>query len=430
MNRIILIGNGFDLAHGMKTGYNDFLDDFWNQTVEKVRQAESQIGVSFQDQNIQVYGTKQFGVNYNYNTKKRGFQLFRHYTSIYDFQYQMKNQFLEGISKFQKYKNWVDIEHEYYHFLTSYIELSEERRSKSIEKLNDDFRSVSTLLEEYLRKIESEFKGKHDQKIENAIGTHIFSTIEYDDVSEEGIESIVDRLYMKRKREHEEKIDNLNTYFNLSSSKFNSIQAVLKIKKEIKAELKSKKGTAFSNLIPEKILFLNFNYTSTDLKYADAAKFQKNKTGKISETEVIRIHGSLYDPDYNPIIFGYGDELDETYHEMEKLNDNRFLENIKSMKYLETNNYKKLLEFINLEEYQIFLFGHSCGVSDRTLLNTLFEHKNCVSIKPFYHQKDENTDNFSDIVRNISRNFNDKVLMRSKVVDKSLCKPLTQHSER
>jgi len=25
MNRLIIIGNGFDLAHGLKTSYNDFL---------------------------------------------------------------------------------------------------------------------------------------------------------------------------------------------------------------------------------------------------------------------------------------------------------------------------------------------------------------------------------------------------------------------
>jgi len=25
MNRLILLGNGFDLAHGLKTGYNDFI---------------------------------------------------------------------------------------------------------------------------------------------------------------------------------------------------------------------------------------------------------------------------------------------------------------------------------------------------------------------------------------------------------------------
>lgn len=30
MNRIILIGNGFDLAHGLPTRYEDFINDYWN----------------------------------------------------------------------------------------------------------------------------------------------------------------------------------------------------------------------------------------------------------------------------------------------------------------------------------------------------------------------------------------------------------------
>lgn len=29
MNRIILIGNGFDKAHGMLTGYTDFINNYW-----------------------------------------------------------------------------------------------------------------------------------------------------------------------------------------------------------------------------------------------------------------------------------------------------------------------------------------------------------------------------------------------------------------
>ena len=29
MNRLILIGNGFDLAHGLKTSYNDFINWYW-----------------------------------------------------------------------------------------------------------------------------------------------------------------------------------------------------------------------------------------------------------------------------------------------------------------------------------------------------------------------------------------------------------------
>ena len=29
MNRIIIIGNGFDKAHGLATGYKDFIDNYW-----------------------------------------------------------------------------------------------------------------------------------------------------------------------------------------------------------------------------------------------------------------------------------------------------------------------------------------------------------------------------------------------------------------
>ncbi len=83
------------------------------------------------------------------------------------------------------------------------------------------------------------------------------------------------------------------------------------------------------------------------------------------------------------------------------------------------------MEFLNSSEYQIFTFGHSCGISDRTLLNTLFEHKNCSSIKPFYYRKDSDNNNYSDIAKNISRNFNNKPIMRDKVVNKEYCNPLS-----
>ncbi len=73
--------------------------------------------------------------------------------------------------------------------------------------------------------------------------------------------------------------------------------------------------------------------------------------------------------------------------------------------------------------------GHSCGLSDRTLLSKLFEHENCVSIKPFYYEykdkKGEIKDDYSDKVRNISRNFKDKTIMREKVVNKTYCSPLS-----
>lgn len=122
-------------------------------------------------------------------------------------------------------------------------------------------------------------------------------------------------------------------------------------------------------------------------------------------------------------------ELDEDYKDFLKQSDNECLRNIKSIKYLESGNYRNLLQFIESAPYQVYIMGHSCGNSDRTLLNTLFEHKNCVSIKSYYYQKDDGSDNYMDIVQNISRNFTDMKLMRDRVVNKTLCEPLPQYTK-
>lgn len=177
--------------------------------------------------------------------------------------------------------------------------------------------------------------------------------------------------------------------------------------------------------MPDETLFLSFNYTFTEKLYLHQNQFDSLNFNKNTAISTIHIHGTTNEYDGNEVIFGFGDEIDEDYKSIENLNNNIYLENIKSIKYLETDNYKKLLEFLNTGEYQIFTFGHSCGISDRTLLNTLFEHKNCSSIKPFYYRKENGNDNYSDIVRNISRNFNSKAIMRDKVVNKNYCETLS-----
>ena len=45
----------------------------------------------------------------------------------------------------------------------------------------------------------------------------------------------------------------------------------------------------------------------------------------------------------NPIIFGFGDDVDKRYQEFEDLDDNRYLENFKSIAYSQTDHYKRLM---------------------------------------------------------------------------------------
>ena len=164
------------------------------------------------------------------------------------------------------------------------------------------------------------------------------------------------------------------------------------------------------------------NLTAENLKtIAEVA----DKYGCLKVASTNHIHGDLNNPD--SIIFGYGDELDEDYKDLLKQSDNECLRNIKSIKYLESGKYRNLLQFIESAPYQVYIMGHSCGNSDRTLLNTLFEHKNCVSIKPYYYQKDDGSDNYLEIAQNICRNFTDMKLMRDRVVNKMFCEPLSQY---
>jgi hypothetical protein len=161
----------------------------------------------------------------------------------------------------------------------------------------------------------------------------------------------------------------------------------------------------------EDVLILNFNYTNTTSLYSK------------EKTQIIHIHGELNNP-VNSIIFGYGDERDETYTILEKANIPEVFTHIKSFDYLKTGNYFNLLTFLE-SEFDVYIMGHSCGLSDRTLLSTIFEHDNCRFIKIFYH---DNADNYRKTTYEISRHFTDKALMRKRVLPITQCKPMPQSS--
>ncbi len=96
----------------------------------------------------------------------------------------------------------------------------------------------------------------------------------------------------------------------------------------------------------------------------------------------------------------------------------------KSLHYLLNSNDKDLLTFLKQDMYQVYIWGHSCATSDRVLLETIFEHENYVSIKPFFYKSNNDTDNFTDLCTNISRSFTDKQKFRDVVVNKKYCEPL------
>ena len=423
MNRIILVGNGFDLAHGMKTSYQNFLNDYWQNTIAEIKNVRQ--NRIFENDEIKIAKSPSVFVNgTDYQSLKKAVGEFK--TSI-----EFKNRFIEVISEKHDIEKWVDVENEYYLLLKkAYDTTNRKPNHYEIKALNNDFSKVKNLLRDYLIKEEETFKqniGSDLLRTKDIIGHKIYRPFNLQDFSEQSLNQKAEQEYEYLKVDIEDLKKEQITIDELSEEKQKLIQkfGIKQPLKEIKKTLQSA-GNALNyfDLIPDQTLFLSFNYTSTDSLYCNPREFDQFNEKKYTVAKLIHIHGTIEKRDKNPIIFGFGDELDDDYKEIEKLNDNIYLENIKSINYLETDNYKKLLEFANSGNFQIFVFGHSCGTSDRTMLNTLFEHDNCVSIKPYYHQRNENDDNYSDIVRSISRNFNDKAKMRDRVVNKTYCEPL------
>ena len=313
------------------------------------------------------------------------------------------NHFFEHISHQCSLVNWVDIENEYYKALKELLqEENYQKQNESIHTLNKEFDDVKGLLEKYLTRITENTELKQHQSIHNVFS----SFIEFDEVATCKQTAFINSIFSNTDIYHDFTID-YSEDPAYSECLTKDEQRRYFINKNFKYDNFKK-----NHLAPYTLL-LNFNYTQTAEKLYAENCFN----------EIINIHGELNNEN-NPIIFGYGDELDNDYERIERLQNNDFLENIKSIRYHKTKNYRSLLEFIALGPYQVFIMGHSCGNSDRTLLNTLFEHDNCLSIKVFYRQYKDGTDNYIDLIKNISRNFNNKPNMRDIVVNRENCSPL------
>lgn len=154
------------------------------------------------------------------------------------------------------------------------------------------------------------------------------------------------------------------------------------------------------------------NYTNTLNGYVE----EFTKGSEFCRVEMNHIHGELNKED-NPIIFGFGDEYDKAYLTFEEQRINELFEHIKSYKYLNTPNYRNLIRFLNKGDYQVFVMGHSCGVSDRTMFKEIFDHKHCKSVRIFHYTNTSGENDFHDKTINLGRHFTDKGRMRKLIVE-------------
>lgn len=386
MNRLILIGNGFDLAHGLKTSYNHFMVWYLKKAFKAA--FDDKKG-EFNDDVLKIStrrGPYKFPIHSIKNTDEF-IDLFYHekggFSSIIDkdeiqipkpnsngrlnagtqtmsnpFHVVVKTSLMDTLLRTCSYSNWVDIENEFYEQLKKILNGQPDPKKKSKE-------AQLLLINTTLKTIVSELR-KYMQELPTAQNVHKYNHIFNSNIYKDDI--VTDKLE--------------------------------------------------NDTPPDDTLILNFNYTKT------AERYIKKSPNKL-KPEVVYIHGELNN-DNNPLIFGFGDELDENYKKMESEKTKGFFEYIKSFWYFKTSNYHKLTRFIEDIDFQVVILGHSCGLSDRTMLNMIFEHPHCKSIKIYYFEDAEKTNNFRDLTQEISRHFTNKGEMRKKITPFDRSNPMPQ----
>ncbi|MGL6119203.1 MAG: AbiH family protein [Fusobacteriaceae bacterium] len=378
INRLFLIGNGFDISLGLKTKYTDFL--LWLLKKELFNATESANPNEDRDSQIKyIYKSKLFSVFfYDYSKRYTIRNSLQQINDLLGFFNYLKNNKIEIKSRYSKLlfdkllnsllnstfldQNWVNIEKDYFELLKYLIRgliknkdeinlRQQAELTKTVEivvdNLNDELTEIVVQFKEYLKTLKINIKMQDAQK------------------------------YIKHFNEELYNDDFLD--FDLTKE----------------------------NILKAENYFLNFNYTDSITNLLSHFKeFQYRQNF---------IHGNLQIND-DEIIFGFGDEMDSSYKEMEELNDNRLFKHIKSFQYFKTSSQRKLQTFLNSGYYQVYIYGHSCGLSDRVMLNEIFEHTNCKSIKVFYY----NDEDFTTKTMEISRHFNSNQLMRKRIVNKNI----------
>ncbi|WP_020526856.1 AbiH family protein [Flexithrix dorotheae] len=382
VNRINMIGNGFDMAHGLKSSFKDFIgnylisiieifidkkvySDILIQINEKLDKQETPMAYSYEELlGVDKSDPEDCFLKFN--------RLIKKYASINWASLFFKNTY-DNIENF----GWVDIEVVYFDLLKKSFQNSDVKDArKDINSLNSELEFLKDKLIDYLRKEQNKLKKKPYKPLLEQLKSNI-----------RGIDCI-DKIIEKDKSQ-----------------------------------------------VPNHTFFLNFNYTKIAQIYRDQYKFSEeiyytysSHDPHYKESSTMNyIHGCIKEG--QPPIFGFGDEMDKDYKTFENYKIDEAFDHIKSFKYLESDSYRRLLEFMDGHPFQVQIFGHSCGISDRTMLNTIFEHENCISIKSYYYETELENDftrkNFS-----IARHFEDKKMLRKKVVNFELCDPMKQPDKK
>ena len=150
MNRLIIIGNGFDIAHGMPTKYSDFVKWYLIELFKKLANG------NYEDEavianvgSLNFYDCKNHSLSIitsieendpilrDYNKLLLNNKSLNHDNHLFPFSFDFKFPILKLVCDLYIEKNWVDIENQFYKMLLEISKRENEiKRNSEVQLLN------------------------------------------------------------------------------------------------------------------------------------------------------------------------------------------------------------------------------------------------------------------------------------------------------
>ena len=385
MTDLLIVGNGFDLYHGLPTRYTDFLkfisywSIFWdNYNGEAKAQVCTPFRVKLSEQNeIIEESMRDFASHQGYYKYEHLEFINSHIDNLW-IQYFLKKQ-LSSV-------NWIDFEGEIYNVLKLveeyYSEFIPEMRKRNDAPIKYIPGDMSTVINIFKKNCPEEY----------IVFTQ--GLISRRDTEKDKLKNNKEMLLSTMKRELDDLIKCLDYY-------------LLDFVSNIKVEQYSEqiKELSYINL-------LNFNYTYT---YASVY-------GKNSLREHHRIHGDCLEED---MVLGIPDEsfpstLDYIYFQKYFQRIQKRTGNYYKSWITEPNAREKSLEDVPIN---VFIMGHSLADSDKGILKEIFMNDFVCKITIFYHSQLAYEQQVINLVSMFGKDFVIEQTANDRIVFEKLKKP-------
>ena len=366
---ILIIGNGFDLAHGLPTKYKDFLDVLY---FVKLLKRDSTNFNEFENKYLNNWDT------YKNKDEDKGRKII--HKKLFKEMFEKKEYMLEkdGLPKNYKENLWLN------YFLNIY----------EFKIQGEGWIDLETEISRVIQRIDYILKHNNENNNEGNNGINYIEVLFDDDlVKDITIESIFNEQGKKYS------INILNKFIKILEKDLDIfIQCLDWYLNNYALNFNENKYSPDIKELPEINAILSFNYT-------DIYNFIYNKN-KIN-IEYDYIHGKLSSYDRkNNIVFGIAEYLDN------KIRD-KDIRLIRFKKYFQRIHKKtgiKYKEWLTREEsHNVYIFGHSLDESDKDILQDIILNKNVITTI-FYLDDEAYAREITNMVKLIGQdNLNKKV---------------------